>query len=61
MNLENKTKEQIVREFLGFSWINPDKDKLMYEAGFRTEEEMKLEGTLDLDPETEAKLKLKYG
>lgn len=30
----------------GDSWINPRKDELMYNAGFRTIEQMKQEGLL---------------
>ena len=53
-------KYGIVENINGSSWVNPDKDKLMYDAGFRTEEEMIAEGTLDVDLETEEKLKKKY-
>ena len=53
-------KYGIVENINGSSWVNPDKDKLMYDGGFRTEEEMIAEGTLDVDLETEEKLKKKY-
>lgn len=55
-----------IPESVGFhgksaSWINPNNDENMYKAGFRTVDQMRDEGVFDEDPETEAKLKTKYG